>query len=164
MVQIKKTAICGTDIHIYTWDEWAQATIPVPMTVGHEFYGDFGAFDVELTFASNFVVGATGFLTNRAEVLPGELRNKLDIKNFAEKTWNSRPSIITPYDSTQRKTWKYHAENVHDFAFTADPTYRIGEANWDGVTCYSLAQEPHASKWQNAAEYAAKVIQVFSTP
>ncbi len=40
LIAIKKTAICGTDIHIYTWDEWAQATIPVPMTVGHEFYGE----------------------------------------------------------------------------------------------------------------------------
>lgn len=40
LIQIKKTAICGTDIHIYNWDEWAQTTIPVPMTVGHEFYGE----------------------------------------------------------------------------------------------------------------------------
>ncbi|QDP73164.1 L-threonine 3-dehydrogenase [Legionella israelensis] len=40
LIKIKKTAICGTDIHIYSWDEWAQATIPVPMTVGHEFYGE----------------------------------------------------------------------------------------------------------------------------
>lgn len=40
LISIKKTAICGTDIHIYSWDEWAQATIPVPMTVGHEFYGE----------------------------------------------------------------------------------------------------------------------------
>lgn len=40
LIKIKKTAICGTDIHIYNWDEWAQATIPVPMTVGHEFYGE----------------------------------------------------------------------------------------------------------------------------
>lgn len=39
LIKIEKTAICGTDIHIYSWDEWAQATIPVPMTVGHEFYG-----------------------------------------------------------------------------------------------------------------------------
>ena len=39
LIKIEKTAICGTDIHIYLWDEWAQATIPVPMTVGHEFYG-----------------------------------------------------------------------------------------------------------------------------
>jgi len=40
LIKIKKTAICGTDIHIYNWDEWAQANIPVPMTVGHEFYGE----------------------------------------------------------------------------------------------------------------------------
>ncbi len=40
LVKIHKTAICGTDIHIYTWDDWAQATIPVPMVVGHEFYGE----------------------------------------------------------------------------------------------------------------------------
>ncbi len=39
LVRIRKTAICGTDIHIYNWDEWAQKTIPVPMTVGHEFVG-----------------------------------------------------------------------------------------------------------------------------
>ncbi len=39
LIKVKKTAICGTDLHIYKWDEWAQATIPVPMTVGHEFTG-----------------------------------------------------------------------------------------------------------------------------
>ena len=40
LIKIGQTAICGTDIHIYLWDAWAQATIPVPMTVGHEFYGE----------------------------------------------------------------------------------------------------------------------------
>ena len=39
LIKVNKTSICGTDIHIYSWDDWAQATIPVPMTVGHEFYG-----------------------------------------------------------------------------------------------------------------------------
>jgi threonine 3-dehydrogenase len=39
LIQVEKTAICGTDMHIYHWDEWAQLTIPVPMIVGHEFYG-----------------------------------------------------------------------------------------------------------------------------
>ena len=39
LVRIRKTAVCGTDINIYNWDEWARATIPVPMTVGHEFAG-----------------------------------------------------------------------------------------------------------------------------
>ena len=130
--------------------------------LGKEFYGDFGTFDVELTFASNYVVEATGALQNREEVMPADLREKLDLKNFADKEWNSPPSIIIPYDSLSRKTWIYHAENVHDFAFTADPTYRIGEVEWNGIRAISLVQEPHASKWQNAAEFAAKVIQVFS--
>ena len=40
LIKIRQTAICGTDIHIYQWDEWAQKTIPVPMHVGHEFVGE----------------------------------------------------------------------------------------------------------------------------
>ncbi len=39
LIKIHKTSICGTDVHIYNWDEWAQQTIPVPMTIGHEFVG-----------------------------------------------------------------------------------------------------------------------------
>jgi threonine 3-dehydrogenase len=40
LVKIKKTAICGTDLHIYNWDEWAQRNVPINMPVGHEFYGE----------------------------------------------------------------------------------------------------------------------------
>jgi len=40
LVKIKKTAICGTDIHIYNWDEWAKKTIPIPMITGHEYAGE----------------------------------------------------------------------------------------------------------------------------
>lgn len=39
LIRVKKTAICGTDLHIYNWDAWAQKTIPVPMVTGHEFVG-----------------------------------------------------------------------------------------------------------------------------
>src|SRR5579884_2466532 len=39
LVRVLKTSICGTDVHIYNWDAWAQKTIPVPMTIGHEFVG-----------------------------------------------------------------------------------------------------------------------------
>jgi threonine 3-dehydrogenase len=39
LIKIRKAAICGTDVHIYNWDEWSQKTIPVPMTVGHEYVG-----------------------------------------------------------------------------------------------------------------------------
>ena len=40
LIKVKRTAICGTDMHIYNWDAWAQKTIPVPMVVGHEFVGE----------------------------------------------------------------------------------------------------------------------------
>ena len=39
IIKVRKAAICGTDLHIHSWDEWAAKTIPVPMPVGHEFYG-----------------------------------------------------------------------------------------------------------------------------
>jgi threonine 3-dehydrogenase len=40
LIKVKRAAICGTDMHIYNWDDWAQKTIPVPMVVGHEFVGE----------------------------------------------------------------------------------------------------------------------------
>src|ERR1041384_1710548 len=40
LIRVDRTGICGTDVHIYKWDAWAQKTIPVPMVVGHEFVGE----------------------------------------------------------------------------------------------------------------------------
>lgn len=48
LIRVHKTAICGTDIHIYNWDEWSQKTIPVPMVVGHEFVGQVAAIGSEV--------------------------------------------------------------------------------------------------------------------
>ena len=48
LIKIRKTAICGTDMHIYNWDEWAQNTIPVPMHVGHEYVGTVEAMGTEV--------------------------------------------------------------------------------------------------------------------
>jgi threonine 3-dehydrogenase len=49
LIKIQKTAICGTDIHIYNWDEWAQKTISVPMTIGHEYAGVITELGAEVT-------------------------------------------------------------------------------------------------------------------
>ncbi len=49
LIDIKRTAICGTDIHIYKWDDWAAQTVPVPMTVGHEYAGEVIAVGKEVT-------------------------------------------------------------------------------------------------------------------
>ena len=43
LIRVLKTAICGTDVHIYAWDDWAQRTVPVPLVAGHEFVGRISA-------------------------------------------------------------------------------------------------------------------------
>ncbi len=48
LIKVNRTAICGTDIHIFKWDDWAQATIPVPMAVGHEFSGEIVEKGIEV--------------------------------------------------------------------------------------------------------------------
>ena len=57
LIRVKRTAICGTDIHIFQWDEWAQKTIPVPMAVGHEFSGEIVEFGSEVR---GFSIGDRG--------------------------------------------------------------------------------------------------------
>jgi threonine 3-dehydrogenase len=49
LIKVNRTAICGTDIHIYQWDDWAQKTIPVPMAVGHEFSGEIVETGIEVS-------------------------------------------------------------------------------------------------------------------
>lgn len=64
LIRVKKTAICGTDMHIYNWDEWAQRTIPVPMVVGHEFMGQIVEMGSEVKgFAKGDRVSAEGHIT-----------------------------------------------------------------------------------------------------
>jgi threonine 3-dehydrogenase len=48
LIKVNQTAICGTDIHIFKWDDWAQATIPVPLAVGHEFCGEIVEMGIEV--------------------------------------------------------------------------------------------------------------------
>ncbi|MEI7595171.1 MAG: M1 family metallopeptidase [Bacteroidota bacterium] len=130
--------------------------------LGHEFYGDFGTYDVSLTFSSNQIVEATGDLINENEVLPSDLKQKLNLKNFANKPFGEKPSVIIPYDSTKRKTWHYIASNVHDFAFVADPNYRIDETVWNGIKCVAIANESTASKWQTASQITADIVKYYS--
>ena len=64
LIKINRTAICGTDIHIFKWDDWAQATIPVPMAVGHEFSGEIVDMGIEVRgFEVGDRVSAEGHIT-----------------------------------------------------------------------------------------------------
>jgi hypothetical protein len=129
--------------------------------LGREFYGDFGTYDAEVTLPSNYVNEATGELVNESEVMPAALRQQLDVKNFAGKKMDSKPELILERKGT--KTWKYHAVNVHDFAFTCDPTYRISEAQWNGIRCIGIVQEPHAAGWQTSGALVADIVKTYST-
>ncbi len=64
LIRVRKTGICGTDLHIYRFDEWAQRTIPVPMVVGHEFVGEVLDVGANVTgFAPGDVVSGEGHVT-----------------------------------------------------------------------------------------------------
>ncbi|PMR69117.1 L-threonine 3-dehydrogenase [Halomonas heilongjiangensis] len=72
LIRVKRTAICGTDVHIYNWDSWAQKTIPVPMVVGHEFVGEI----VEVgSNVNDFHPGQT--VSGEGHVVCGRCRNCL---------------------------------------------------------------------------------------
>jgi len=70
LIRVRKTGICGTDLHIYGWDAWAQKTIPVPMVVGHEFVGEVTMFGSNV---SDFEVG--DLVSGEGHVVCGRCRN-----------------------------------------------------------------------------------------
>ena len=70
LIQVLRTGICGTDVHIYKWDEWAQQTIPVPMAIGHEFVGRVSEVGANVAgFAPGDIVSGEG------HVVCGRCRN-----------------------------------------------------------------------------------------
>jgi threonine 3-dehydrogenase len=72
LIKVHKTGICGTDLHIYNWDAWAQKTIPVPMVVGHEFVGEVVSVGQNVSdFRTGEIVSAEG------HVVCGRCRNCL---------------------------------------------------------------------------------------
>jgi threonine 3-dehydrogenase len=70
LIRVRKTGICGTDLHIYDWDAWAQRTIPTPMVVGHEFVGEIVAVGSNV---SDFCEG--DLVSGEGHVVCGRCRN-----------------------------------------------------------------------------------------
>src|SRR5579859_6189771 len=72
LIRVKRAGICGTDVHIYKWDDWAQRTIPVPMAIGHEFVGEVVEAGSNVTdFHPGMIVSGEG------HVVCGRCRNCL---------------------------------------------------------------------------------------
>jgi threonine 3-dehydrogenase len=70
LIKIKKTSICGTDVHIYNWDAWAARTIVPPMVIGHEFVGEIAALGANV---ANFAVG--DLVDGEGHIVCGVCRN-----------------------------------------------------------------------------------------
>ena len=96
LVKVRKTAICGTDVHIYNWDEWSQETIPVPMTVGHEFCGEVAEVGGEVSgFRPGDRVSGEGHITC------GQCRNcragRRHLCRYTQAVGVNRPGAFAEY-------------------------------------------------------------------
>ena len=121
LVRVHYTGICGTDVHIYEWDEWAQKTIPVPMAVGHEFVGEVVAVgsNVNDFFAGNIVSG-------EGHVVCGRCRNCLAGRRHlcaaTKGVGVNRPGAFAEYVALPMSNiWK-HSHNIpEEVASIFDP-------------------------------------------
>tara|TARA_Y100000296_G_scaffold17498_1_gene20687 strand:+ start:423 stop:1448 length:1026 start_codon:yes stop_codon:yes gene_type:complete len=96
LIKIRKTAICGTDMHIYNWDEWSQNTIPVPMVVGHEYVGEVVGMGQEV---KGFQVGDR--VSGEGHITCGHCRNcragRVHLCRNTEGVGVNRPGAFAEY-------------------------------------------------------------------
>lgn len=121
LIKVKRAAICGTDLHIYKWDEWAQKTIPVPMVVGHEFVGEIAETGSNVSdFFPGDIVSAEG------HVVCGHCRNCLaGRRHLCAHTMGvgvNRPGCFAEYISVPMgNVWRHHPSVPLDVAAIFDP-------------------------------------------
>jgi len=118
--------------------------------VSREFYGVFGTFDVDITLPGRYIVGATGTLQNPQEVGCGYELGAVDT------------TILYPATGEGTKTWRFHADDVHDFAWTADPDYVHQIARANGVTIHALYARDLADLWRDVGPWSRAIMAYFS--
>jgi len=111
LIRVKKTGICGTDLHIYNWDAWAQKTIPVPMAVGHEFVGEVVAVGSNV---SDFHPGE--IVSGEGHVVCGRCRNCLAGRRHlcadTKGVGVNRPGAFAEYISLPMTNVWHHAPDI----------------------------------------------------
>jgi threonine 3-dehydrogenase len=118
---VDRTAICGTDLHIYKWDEWSQKTIPVPMVVGHEFVGEIVDVGSNVTdFHKGELVSGEG------HVVCGRCRNCLAGRRHLCKDTKgigvNRPGAFAEYLALpMTNVWHHDPQIDRDVAAIFDP-------------------------------------------
>ncbi|MEK6262122.1 MAG: L-threonine 3-dehydrogenase [Planctomycetota bacterium] len=121
LIRIRKTGICGTDVHIYKWDAWAQKTIPVPMAVGHEFVGEVVEVGSNVTdFHPGEIVSGEG------HVVCGTCRNCLAGRRHlcahTKGVGVNRPGAFAEYLSLPMTNVWHHAPDIdQEVASIFDP-------------------------------------------
>ena len=121
LIRVDRTGICGTDLHIYKWDAWAQKTIPVPMVVGHEFVGEIIAVGSNVAdFRPGDVVSAEG------HVVCGRCRNCLAGRRHLCKDTSgigvNRPGAFAELISVPMTNVWHHKSGIdRDVAAIFDP-------------------------------------------
>lgn len=121
LVKVKKTSICGTDIHIYNWDKWSQDTIPVPMVTGHEFVGEVAALGSDV---HDVKVG--DLVSAEGHIVCGKCRNCLAGRRHLCKDTSgigvNRPGAFAEYISVPRQNvWKCDPSIPLDVLSCFDP-------------------------------------------
>jgi threonine 3-dehydrogenase len=121
LIRVLKTGICGTDVHIYDWDEWAQSTIPVPLVIGHEFVGEIAAVGSN---AGGFEVGE--IVSGEGHVVCGRCRNCLaGRRHLCAHTMGvgvNRAGAFAEYIALPiSNIWRHHANIDLDIAAIFDP-------------------------------------------
>ena len=121
--------------------------------VGREFYAPFGTFEVDITLPANYTVGSTGMLQN-----PNAVGHGYEIDGTG--TYRPGDGNDAPTDSL---TWRFRAENVHDFAWAADPDYIHERIDGGDGIVYHLLYEPDVEdRWQPMDQWVPGLIQFFS--
>ncbi len=121
LIRVHKTGICGTDLHIYEWDDWAKATIPVPMVVGHEFVGEIVAVGANV---ADFRPGE--LVSGEGHVVCGRCRNCLaGRRQLCAKTAGvgvNRPGAFAEYLSLpMTNIWRLNPTVPEEIAAIFDP-------------------------------------------
>ncbi|MDE3197960.1 MAG: L-threonine 3-dehydrogenase [Acidobacteriota bacterium] len=121
LVRVKKASICGTDIHILNWDDWAKKTIPVPMTIGHEFMGEIVAVGSNV---SDFFPGQ--IVSGEGHVVCGRCRNCLaGRRHLCAHTSGvgvNRPGAFAEYIALPMTNVWVHRKGIdHEIACIFDP-------------------------------------------
>ena len=121
LIKVLRTGICGTDLHIYKWDDWAQRTIPVPMAIGHEFAGEVAAV------GSNVVDFHPGeIVSGEGHVVCGRCRNcmagRRHLCAYTKGVGVNRPGAFAEFIALpMTNIWK-HSQGIDlDVAAIFDP-------------------------------------------